>query len=98
MSTVFPDSVRLSIDGPVKTTHTFVPAAEVDIAAVAARVLEADAAGLFELDREFAPSWCPVCARNYCPTCWVVRVDFDEGFYDCTRGRCPEGHVRILDD
>jgi hypothetical protein len=28
----------------------------------------------------------------------VVRVDYDEGFYDCTRRRCPEGHERIMED
>jgi hypothetical protein len=96
--TLFADAVRLSIDGPVKTTHTFVPGVEVDVAGIETALRAGDVAGLYAIDREYAPQWCRACAKNYCRRCWVVWVDFDEGFYDCTRGRCPESHERIMDD
>jgi hypothetical protein len=25
-------------------------------------------------------------------------TEYDDGFYDCTRGTCPEGHRRMVDD
>jgi hypothetical protein len=24
--------------------------------------------------------------------------EYDEGFYDCSRGTCPQGHSRMVDD
>jgi hypothetical protein len=96
--TVFAEAVRLSINGPVKTTHTFVPGIQVDLATIEAALRGLDAAALYAIDREYAPFWCRSCAKSYCRACWVVWVDYDEGFYDCTRGRCPEGHERIMDD
>jgi hypothetical protein len=96
--TIFGEAVRLSIDGPVKTTHTFVPGIQVDVAAVEAAIRTPDPAALFAIDREYAPFWCRQCEKSYCRDCWLVWIDYDEGFYDCTRGRCPEGHERIMDD
>ena len=29
---------------------------------------------------------------------WRTYVLFDEGFYDCTMGRCPRGHEHMIDD
>ncbi len=57
-----------------------------------------DVERIFGLDREYAPFWCRACGKSYCGECWVVWVDTDEGFYDCTCGCCPEGHQRIMDD
>lgn len=58
-----------------------------------------DAAGLFALDPEFAPCWCPTCCAAFCGAHWD-RVDMfdDDGFHDSIRGRCPEGHERMLED
>jgi hypothetical protein len=53
---------------------------------------------MFAIDPEFAPCWCPTCQQSYCADCWSVWVEQDEGFYDCTRGRCPRYHERIQDD
>jgi hypothetical protein len=44
--TVFPEAVRLSINGPVKTTHTFVPGTQVDLGAVEAALRSLDPAAL----------------------------------------------------
>ncbi|MDO8806468.1 MAG: HD domain-containing protein [Elusimicrobiota bacterium] len=41
---------------------------------------------------------CHVCRRVYCLRHWNTRVEFDDGFYDCTRGTCPDGHTQLLDD
>jgi len=98
LDTIFADSVRLSIDGPVKTTHTFLPAMNVDLSAVDAAVRARDVRALYAMDIEYVPFWCPSCSKNYCRSCWKVWVEYDESFYDCTRGRCPIGHERKMDD
>ncbi len=37
--------------------------------------------------------------RRYRERCWDVEPpEFDDGFYDCTRGTCPKGHPQTLDD
>jgi hypothetical protein len=43
-------------------------------------------------------AWCPQCALTYCRTHYNVREAWDEGFYDCSRGTCPRGHSRTIDD
>lgn len=50
------------------------------------------------IDEELGAFCCRHCRKNYCVSCWAMRVVFDDGFYDCTRGRCPQGHVQTLDD
>lgn len=43
--------------------------------------------------------YCRACAVPYCSDCWTWRTpEFDDGFYDCTRGDCPNNHRQILDD
>jgi hypothetical protein len=56
---------------------------------------------LYQIHSEYAPFFCPDCAKNYCKDCWRMTPIFDEdfpGWYDCTEGYCPQGHRRILDD
>ena len=43
-------------------------------------------------------AWCPQCRLIYCRAHYNVREEWDEGFYDCSRGTCPQGHTRIVDD
>ena len=57
-----------------------------------------DPAALRRIDWELAPFYCPDCAQNYCRADWRTYVVFDEGFYDCTMGRCPRGHEHMIDD
>lgn len=60
-----------------------------------------DPAAIRELDWAFwelTPFYCPGCGLNYCSREWDTSVLLDEGFYDCTKGRCPEGHEQMLDD
>jgi hypothetical protein len=64
-------------------------------------IRRADPAELYAIDRELVPMWCRDCARVYCHDHWTVWMTFDPdfaGWYEDTRGRCPEGHERILDD
>jgi hypothetical protein len=91
-------SVRLSVDGPVATTRYFLPGMRVDLRGIEAAIDDGHPASMFAIDPEFAPCRCPTCEQSYCADCWSVRVEQDEGFYDCTRGRCPRDHERILDD
>ena len=55
-----------------------------------------DAVGM---EADFVAFHCHQCDQSYCDTCWSIGpLEFDEGFYDCTRGRCPTGHEQIVDD
>jgi hypothetical protein len=55
---------------------------------------QAKAAGL----DEGVDGYCPECDRVYCRVHYQAREVFDEGFYDCTYGTCPQGHRRMIDD
>jgi hypothetical protein len=43
-------------------------------------------------------AYCPTCDKVYCKEHYDTEEEWDEGFYDCTYGTCPEGHRRLLDD
>lgn len=43
-------------------------------------------------------AYCPACDRIYCRDHYLMDVEYDDGFYDCTRATCPEGHRRMVDD
>lgn len=43
-------------------------------------------------------AYCPKCDKNYCWEHYNARVEYDDGFYDCTMGECPAGHRRMIDD
>ena len=58
----------------------------------------ADTEALYTIDSELAPWWCPRCERIYCGSHWRQRTRFDDWFYDCTDGTCPQGHTRTLWD
>ena len=57
-----------------------------------------DPAALRRIDPELAPFYCPDCAQNYCRADCRTRVLVDDGFYDRTMGRCPNGHEHMIDD
>jgi hypothetical protein len=43
-------------------------------------------------------AYCPECDKIYCWEHYNARVEYDDGFYDCTMGECPDGHRRMIDD
>jgi len=43
-------------------------------------------------------AYCPECDRIYCHAHYNMRQEWDEGFYDCCYGTCPQGHHRMIDD
>ena len=43
-------------------------------------------------------AYCPECDKIYCGSHMETREEWDEGFYDCTYGTCPENHTRIIHD
>jgi hypothetical protein len=57
-----------------------------------------DPIALRQVDWELAPFCCPDCELNYCSKDWHTWVLVDDGFYDCTIGRCPNGHEQMVDD
>jgi len=67
--------------------------------ALQAALRAGDAAALFAVDLELAPFWCPRCEASYCGEHWVRWSVFDDdGWHDSIRGRCPQGHERMLED
>ena len=42
--------------------------------------------------------YCPKCDKVYCEDHYDLREVFDQGFYDCTYGTCPQDHERIIHD
>ena len=60
---------------------------------------QGDARRLHGLDLEYAPFYCPKCGAVYCGSHWVRWDVFDDdGWHDSIRGRCPNGHERMLED
>ena len=43
-------------------------------------------------------AYCPKCDKIYCNRHYDTREEWDEGFYDCTYGTCPEGHTNHIHD
>ena len=43
-------------------------------------------------------AYCPKCDKIYCWEHYNARVEYDDGFYDCVYGTCPDGHRRMIDD
>jgi hypothetical protein len=58
----------------------------------------ADALSLFNVERLWAPFYCPSCARVYCIKHWTVVPEYDEDFFDHSHGYCPKGHRRLIED
>lgn len=62
-------------------------------------ICRSDYASARAADPDFVGFVCRECNLPYCDTCWHVGApEFDEGFYDCTRGTCPAGHEQVVDD
>ena len=92
----FIDSARLSIDRGPRPVTTALMESEAAVAAAFRSTPSAQA--LYSIDPELAPFWCPRCRRSYCKAHWKTETLFDDGFYECTKGKCPRGHERTLDD
>jgi hypothetical protein len=43
-------------------------------------------------------AYCPDCDQIYCREHYNVVEAWDEGFYDDSRGTCPNGHTPLIDD
>ena len=48
--------------------------------------------------QEGLDAYCPQCDSIYCWEHYKAREEYDDGFYDCTCGECPNGHRRMIDD
>ena len=48
--------------------------------------------------QEGLDAYCPQCDNIYCWEHYKAREEYDDGFYDCTCGTCPNGHQRMIDD
>lgn len=60
-----------------------------------------DAGFLHSIDLEYVPFYCPQCEACYCGDHWITMEVFDDDvpyWHDSTRGVCPKGHQRMLED
>ncbi len=48
--------------------------------------------------QEGLDAYCPQCDKIYCWEHYKAREEYDDGFYDCTYGECPNEHRRMIDD
>jgi hypothetical protein len=88
----------IAFEGLTKSTHFDMT----NERAVFGRLESGDLSGLNAFIEGMAPggldSYCPACDKVYCRDHYDLEEEWDEGFYDCTYGTCPEGHRRLLDD
>lgn len=90
------EAARISIEGgPVPVTISI--AGDWTNAAIAA-LRSHDAGALSKIDSEFTPFWCFRCENSYCKEHWRTGTRFEEGFFDCIQGICPQGHRQTLMD
>jgi hypothetical protein len=59
-------------------------------------LLNKDTAALYNMNRDWAPYYCPECGVNYHESNWHSRYLNDS--YSVLEGTCPQGHKRILED
>lgn len=59
-------------------------------------LLNSDAAALYNMNRYWAPYYCPECGVNYHERSWHTHYLNDS--YSVLEGTCPRGHKRILED
>jgi hypothetical protein len=71
---------------------------DIAFAKLAKLLATGDVPGIHALYYEWAPCYCRECQRSYCADHWERATEYDDGFYDCVRGTCPEGHTQLLDD
>lgn len=79
--------------------HLAIPSAAFDT--IVSALATQDANALYRFNFEMAPFYCPDCDATYCGAHWIRWGEFDPEapmFHDCIRGRCPEGHERMLED
>jgi hypothetical protein len=69
-----------------------------EIGQLQAYIEQRSAPEMHEKHLNYAPCFCVQCGKAYCAAHWQTSLVFDEGFYDCTDGVCPEGHEQMLDD
>jgi len=69
-----------------------------DLSQLETALRNSDAAALYKVERLWAPFYCPECLRVYCRNHWKIFPVYDETFYDCSYGYCPEDHKRLIDD
>lgn len=72
-----------------------------ELAKLSSAILSGDPKAVYDYDLEFVPCYCPTCDAVYCKDHWHHWVKFDEvepWWFDSFRGRCPNGHERMLQD
>lgn len=59
-------------------------------------LLQQDSEGLYNMNQNWAPFYCPECGENFHESRWST-VYIDDN-YTVLQGRCPKGHKRILEN
>jgi hypothetical protein len=59
-------------------------------------LLQQDSEGLYNMNQNWAPFYCPKCGENFHESRWSTAYIDDD--YTVLQGRCPKGHKRILEN
>ncbi|MFX0039551.1 MAG: hypothetical protein ACFFCY_09365 [Promethearchaeota archaeon] len=67
------------------------------------KLIKRDLPGIHNFMKEYhsyegLDAYCPECNKIYCWEHYDAKEEYDDGFYDCTYGVCPNGHKRMIDD
>ena len=96
-----PTRGELRRNSPVTGDMTRWPAGE-EFERLRDRLATGRPGAVFAADLELLPAYCPECDRVYCQAHWSVwqvrDEDVDYFWLVSFRGRCPEGHERMLED
>ncbi len=71
---------------------------EADLKTFAILLSLEDSIGLYQMNKALLPTFCPQCSKYYCGEHWNVNILFDDGYFDCANGTCPEGHKKTIED
>ena len=100
--TLYQDDDGLKLDRDSFTSPLTLPLDGGDAEWIGTALLAADARTIYAHHLELACFYCPECDACYCGDHWARWNVFDDedGFdwHDSVRGRCPQGHQRMLKD
>lgn len=92
------DELALHYEGTTKSTQLGLEQSKAIIENLAQGHIAAVNSLLEERMQGGLDAYCPTCDKVYCREHYDVEEEWDEGFYDCSYGTCPEGHRRLIDD
>ena len=98
---LYRDSARTEIRRRSFTSELTLTITALNFKRIERAISAGDVLAVHAMDPEIASFYCPVCHAIYCEDHWTTWDVFDEdepSWHDSIRGRCPQGHERMLED